>query len=128
MILKKNRTSHYYFDDIIRVWDRDVDFSDILLDENVYKENYENILIYDISYKISTGAKPLRIRYDEIDGFIKIHNGIRYLVLFDCGWLDKVCGRIKYLVIEKNGITDTISHNFARIRIASYNSLHIKKY
>ena len=24
----------YYFDDIIRFWDRDVDFSDILLDKN----------------------------------------------------------------------------------------------
>ena len=31
------------------------------------------------------GAKPLRIWFDEIDGFIKIHNGIRYLVLFGCG-------------------------------------------
>ena len=29
------------------------------------------------------GAKPLRIRYNKIDGFIKIHNKIRYLVLFD---------------------------------------------
>ena len=29
------------------------------------------------------GAKPLHIRIDKIDGFIKIHNEIRYLVLFD---------------------------------------------
>ena len=28
------------------------------------------------------GAKPLRIRFDEIDGFIKIYDGIRYLILF----------------------------------------------
>ena len=28
------------------------------------------------------GSKPLRIRFDEIDGFIKIYDGIRYLVLF----------------------------------------------
>ena len=40
----KNRTC-YYFDDIMRVID--TDFSDILLD----KKQYENILIYDISYK-----------------------------------------------------------------------------
>ena len=84
----------------MRAWGRDIDieFSDILLDEKLYKEKYENILVYDISYKTSTGAKPLRIRYDEIDGFINIHNGIRYLVLFECGCFDKICGRIKYLV------------------------------
>ena len=38
------------FDDIMRI--RDIDFGDILLDEKSYK-TYENILIYDISYKLS---------------------------------------------------------------------------
>ena len=28
------------------------------------------------------GAEPLRICFDKIDGFIKIYDGIRYLVLF----------------------------------------------
>ena len=28
------------------------------------------------------GAKPLRIRFNKIDGFIKICDGIRYLVLY----------------------------------------------
>ena len=98
----KNRTC-YYFDDIMRAWDRDIDidFSGILLDKNLRKEKYEFISIYDISYKISTGAKLLRIRYDEIDGFIKIHNEIRYLVLFDCCWFDKICEKIKYFISEK---------------------------
>ena len=40
----------YYFDDIIRFWVRDIDFSDILLDKKLYKEKYTNILIYGISY------------------------------------------------------------------------------
>ena len=44
------------------------DFSDILLDKKVYKEKYKNILIYDISYKTSTGAETLRISFDKIDG------------------------------------------------------------
>ena len=35
----------YYFDDTMRVWDRDIRFSDILLDEKLYKDKYENILI-----------------------------------------------------------------------------------
>ena len=29
------------------------------------------------------GGKPLHIRSDEIDGFIKIYDGNRYLVLID---------------------------------------------
>ena len=121
----KNRTS-YYFNDI-RPKNRDIYCSDVLLDGKLYKKNYENILIYDISYKTSTGAKPLRIMFDEIDGLIKIHNRIRYLVLFDYGWCDKICDRIKYLISEKCGITDSINHNFARIRIDLYNSLPIEK-
>ena len=47
-------------------------------------ETYENVLIYYISYKTSTGAKPLHSRCDKIDGFIKIHDRLRYLV-FDYG-------------------------------------------
>ena len=47
-------------------------FNDILLEEKIY----ENILIYDISYKMFMIAKPLRIRFNEIDGFIKIWNAI----------------------------------------------------
>ena len=56
----KSRTC-YYFDDIIRFWDRDIDFSDILLDVKLYlrKRKCFNLwhsikipsisLIYDIS-------------------------------------------------------------------------------
>ena len=68
----------------------------------------------------------MRIRYDKIDGFIKNHNGIRYLVLFDSGWFDKTCDRIEYPISEKNSIIVLII-NFARIRIDSYNSLPIEK-
>ena len=37
----------YYFDDIMRVID--INFDNILLDEKLYKNSYENILIYDTS-------------------------------------------------------------------------------
>ena len=63
----------YYFEDIIRFWDKDIEFSVSLLDEKSY-ETSDNILIYDISNKTSTSAKPLHIRFDKIDGSIKIHN------------------------------------------------------
>ena len=77
----KNLTC-YYFDDLIRFWNRDIIYRDILLGNKSY-ETSENVLMYDISYRTLTGAKPLRIRLNKIDGFIKIHNKIRYLVLFD---------------------------------------------
>ena len=51
----KNCTCHY-FDDITK--DLDIDFNNILLEEKLDKEKYENILVYDISYKILMGAKP----------------------------------------------------------------------
>ena len=73
----------YYFDDIIGFMDADSEFdlSDTLLDEKLYKKKFRNILIYDISYKISAGAKPFCVRFNKIDGFIKTYNGIRSLVL-----------------------------------------------
>ena len=57
----KNRTC-YYFED--RITNRDIYSVDILLDEKMY----ENISVYDISYKTSMGPKPLCIRFDKIDG------------------------------------------------------------
>ena len=103
-----------------------IDFDNILLDEKSYK-TYENILMYDISYETFMGAKPLGIRFDKKDGFIKIYDGIRYLVSFGSKRYDKIYNRIRYLIIEKNSITDIVSHNFARIRIDSYNFLPVEK-
>ena len=117
----KNGTC-YYFDDIIIYYMKvaDIDFDNILLDEKLYK-TYKNILIYDISYKTFMGAKQLRIRSDEIDGFIQVYDGTRYLVFFGSGWYDAIGNRMN----EKSGITYSINHNCGRIRIASYNSLPI---
>ena len=70
----------YYFDDITRVGD--FGFDKIPLDEKFYENSYKNILIYDISHKNFMGAKPFRIRFDKIYGFIKIYDAARYLVLF----------------------------------------------
>ena len=71
--------------------------------------------------------KPLRIRFDKIDGFIKIHDKIRYLVSFDYSYCSKTFDKIKHLIREKSGITDSTNHNFGRIRIESYDSLPIEK-
>ena len=62
---------------------------------------------------------------NKINGFIKFRDKIRYLVLLDYSYCDKIV--IKYLISEKSGIADSINHNFARIRIDSYDSLTIEK-
>ena len=50
----------------------DISSGDILLDEKKYKD----ILIYNISYKTFIGLTPLRSRFEEIVGFIKVYDGI----------------------------------------------------
>ena len=55
------------------------------------------------------GKNPLCIRFDEIDGFIKVYD------------------KIKGLISEKINITDKIRCNFARIRIDLRKSLPIEK-
>ena len=64
----------YYLDDIIKF--KDVDSDNVLLDE----KSYQNILIYDVYYKTQIVAKPLGLRFDKVDGFIRIYGGARYLV------------------------------------------------
>ena len=55
---------------------KDFDF-DILKDEKSHK----NILLHDIWYKPLIDWQPLNVRFDKIDGFIRIYNGTGYLVL-----------------------------------------------
>ena len=87
----KNRAS-YYFDGIIN--GTVINFSNILLDKKIY----ENISVYDISYKTQTGPKPLRIKFDKINWLIMVLDGkIEHLVLFDYGLLHNICDKIKYL-------------------------------
>ena len=71
----KNCTS-YHFSDILKLEDRD--FDNILVDE----KSYENVLVYDISYKTLFGEKPLYIRFVKVNGFIRVYDRTRYLVLF----------------------------------------------
>ena len=59
------------------------------------------------------GQKLLRIRFDKIDGFIRVSGSeFKYLVLFDNGLFDKICDKIKYFISEKIDIADSNNHNF----------------
>ena len=45
-----------------------------------------------------------------------------YLVLFGTEKYDSIYNRIRYLISAKSGITYIISHNYAKIKVDSYDS------
>ena len=102
----------HYFDDIIKL-------------EVVDEKSHENILVYDISYATLIDSKLLCIRFDKIDGFIRIYDRTRYLTLFGSGKY-VFYNRIRYLVSQKSGITYIFSH-FTKMSIDYYDSLTIEK-
>ena len=65
----------YHIDDIIKIGN--FNFDHILTDEKSYK----SILVYNISYKTLIDAKPLLISFDKLEGFIRVYDGTRFLVL-----------------------------------------------
>ena len=84
-------------------------------------------MIYDISYKTLIGSKPLWIRFNKIDGIIRIYGGTWYLTLFGSKKYDTIYNRIRYLISLKSGITYIFSHYLAKIKFDSYDSLLIEK-
>ena len=73
---------------------KDFDLDNILIDE----KSHENILIYNISYKTLIDPKPLGIRFDIIDGFIRIYDGTRYLTSFDSKIFEAISNKSRYLI------------------------------
>ena len=110
----------YFLDDTIKI---DFDLDSILIDE----KSCENILAYNISYKNLMDAKLLCLNRDKIDEFIRVYDGTRYFVLFKSAKYDFIYNRIRQLISVKSDITYTIFHNYAKIKIGSYNSLPLEK-
>ena len=84
-------------------------------------------MFYNISHKTFIGAKPLSIRFDKVNEFIRVYDGTRYLVLFGSEKYDAIYNRIRYLISQKSGITYVFSHNHASVKIDSYDSLALEK-
>ena len=80
-----------------------------------------------ISDKSLIDSKPLRIRFDKIDGFIRIYDGTRYLTLFGSEKYDAIYNRIRYLISLKIDITYIFSHYFSKSKYDSYDSLPIER-
>ena len=66
------------------------------------------------------------IRFVKIYGFIRVYDGTRYLVLCGSEKYNLIYCRNTYL-IGVSGITYVISHNYAKIKVNSYDSLPLVK-
>ena len=85
-------------------------------------------MIHDILYKTLIDPKPLRIKFDKIDKFIRTYNGTRYLTLFGCEKCDVICIRIRCLIGLKSSFTYGFFHYYTKIKVYSYDcSLLIEK-
>ena len=62
-----------------------------------------------------------------MDGFIRIDDGTNYLALFDSEKYDAIYNRMRYIISLKSDITYIFSHNFAKIKIDSFDSLPMEK-
>ena len=78
---------------------------------------------FEILYRTLIGPKPLRIRFDKINGFIRIYDGTRHsVVLLGSEKYDAIYNRIRYLISLKSSITYMFSYYFAKIKVESYDS------
>ena len=102
---------------------KDFGLDNILIDER----SYRNILLCYISQKSLIDSKPLRIRFDKIDEFIRVYDETRYLVLFESAKYDFISNRIRYLISVASGNTYVSSHNYAKIKVSSSHSLPLQK-
>ena len=65
----------------------------------------------------------IRIRLNKIDGSIRVYDGTRYLVWFGSEKYDYTYKEIRYLISLKSVVIDIISHNYAKIKVDSHESL-----
>ena len=65
--------------------------------------------------------------FDKIDGFIKIYDGSKYLILLGPEKNDAIYNKIKYLISLKSSITYIFCHYFAKIKVDSCDSSTYRK-
>ena len=67
------------------------------------------------------------IIFNKIDGFIRVWNETRHLVLLGSEKNDSIYDKFRYIIIVKNCIIYIISHNYATIKVDWFNSLPLEK-
>ena len=66
-------------------------------------------------------------RLDKIHGFVRIYYETRYLVLFGSEKYDSIYSRVRCLISTKSGLPYTISHNYVKSKVDSYDFLPLEK-
>ena len=69
----------------------------------------------------------MRIRFNQIDGIVRIYDGIRYLTLFGSKEYEAIYNKVRYLISQKSDTAYIFSYYFAKIKGDSYDSLPIEK-
>ena len=72
-------------------------------------------------------ATPSHIKFDKIDGFIRVYDGSRYILLFGDEKYELIYDRIRYLIEVKRGITYAFSHDYSKIKVYSHDYLPLEK-
>ena len=68
------------------------------------------------------------IRFNKIDGFIRVCNGTRFLYYYlEVENNDFIYNRIRYRIGVESGITYVIFSNYAKVKVDSYDSLPPEK-
>ena len=93
----------------------------------IIEKSNKNILVYNISYKNLIDANQLFIRFNKVHGFIRVYDWTRDLVLFGGEKYDLIYNSARYLAVVKSGITYVISHNYAKMKVDSHDSLPLGK-
>ena len=110
------------FNDIINVIDIDID--NILLDE----KSYGSFLIYDVSYKTPYIAKPLRIIFDKLDGYIRKYDRTKYVSLFHpYKEYQRIFDKVRFPIMLKSNISVIYSHKYTKIKNKSEDNLPLEK-
>ena len=73
------------------------------------------------------GTKRLRIRFDKVDGFIRVYDRNRFAVLLGFEKYNAIYDRIRYLIGLKYSITLVYPYNFGKIKIDSDDDLPLIK-
>ena len=120
----KSRTC-YYFDDIIKFGDFDID-NTILILILTDEKSYKNILVYKVSYETLMGARTLCI------SFIKQADSLELMMKLDIQYyleLKKynfIYNKMRYLIGVKSAITYVCYHNYAKIKVDSFDILPLE--
>ena len=85
-------------------------------------------MIYDISYKLLIGTKPLRIIFNKVDEIIKYYDGTKYLIaLFSFQKYYAIFNRMRYFISLESDILYVVFYDYEKAKIYSDDDLPLEE-